>query len=146
MEVPVLTQSSLDDELRRLRRLVVELPGWLEEGRDDLQTDNSQAIVAAYQWAFRHTKQKEEQLQRYEDELEKILAILSKDKMRRYCELRAREIREGVSSEVSGELAKLCHGLDRSEEQAQLKIHQLLEIMHECETALSLYRIPLNFV
>jgi len=66
--------------------------------------------------------------------------------MRRYCELRAREIREGLSSEVSGELAKLCHGLDRAEKQAQLKIHQLLEIIHECETALSLYRNHLKFV
>jgi len=66
--------------------------------------------------------------------------------MRRYCELRAREIREGLNSEVSGELAKLCRGLDRAEKQAQPKIHQLLEIIHECETALSLYRNHLKWV
>jgi len=146
MEVPVLTQSSLDDQLQKLRRLVVDLPGWLEEGQDDLRTNNSEAIVTAYQWAFRQTKQGEEQLQRNEDELEKILTILSKDKMRRYCKLRASEIREDVSSEVSGELAKLCRGLDRAEKQAQPKIHQLLEIIHECETALSLYRNHLKWV
>ena len=148
MEAPkeVLTESSLDDQLRSWRRVVVDLPGWLEEGQDDLQTDNSEAIVAAYQWVFRQTKQGESQIQRYEDELEKILAILSKDKMRRYCELRAREIREGLNSEVSGELAKLCRGLDRAEKQAQPKIHQLLEIIHECETALSLYRNHLKWV
>lgn len=146
MEVPVLTQSSLDDELQKLRRLVVELPGWLEEGRDDLQTDNSEAIVAAYQWAFRQTKQEKEQLQRYEDELEKILAILSKDKMRRFCELRAREIREGYTKDVDRELSELRHGFQRPERKAQPKINQLLEVIHLCETELSLYRNDLKWV
>jgi len=134
----VLTESSLGDQLRSWRRLVLELPGWLKEGRDDLRTDNSEAIVAAYQWAFRQTNQGERQLQRYEDELEKILAILSTNKMRRFCELRAREIREGYTKDVDRELSELRHGFQRPERRAQPKINQLLEVIHLCETALSL--------
>jgi len=142
----VLTESSLDDQLRSWRWLVLELPGWLKEGRDDLQTDNSEAVVAAYQWAFRETKQGERQLQRYEDELEKILAILSKDKMRRYCELKARALREGETGDVSMGLSKLRLGFERPEREAQPKINQLLEVIHECGTAVSLYRNHLKWV
>ncbi len=148
MEAPkeVLTESSLDDQLRSWRRVVVELPGGLKEGRDNLRTNNSEAIASAYQWAFQQTKQGEEQLQRYENELENILAILSKDKMRRYCELRARDIREGGPSYLSRGLSKLRLGFERPERKAQPKINQLLEVIHECETALSLYRNHLEWV
>jgi len=142
----VLTESSLDDQLRSWRWLVVELPGWLEEKQDYLRTDNSEAVVAQYESAFGAVKDYEGQLEPYQHELEKILAILSKDKMRRYCELKARALREGETGDVSMGLSKLRHGFERPERKAQPKINQLLEVIHECETALSLYRNHLRLV
>ena len=107
-----LTEEGLDYDLRNWILAVSDLPGLLKERRDHLRTDNSEAVVAEHERAFGAVKDYEGQLEPYQDELNKILAILPKDKMQGYCELKRREIREGVSSEVSGELARLRRGFD----------------------------------
>jgi len=141
-----LTEESLDYDLWNWKLVVSDLPGLLKERRDHLRTDNSEAVVAEHERAFGEVKDYEGQLGPYQDDLKKILAILPKDKMQGYCELKRREIREGVSSEVSGPLAKLRRGFDLAEKEAQPKLNILLSVVHECETALSLSRKHLKWV
>ena len=143
----VLTIDSLDKDLRGWEFVLANWPGDLEEQRRALRQDqNPKAVVVEYKKTLRYTRQVEKSLKQYTDDLQEILAILSKNKMQRYCELRKREIREGVTSLVSRGLSKLRLSFDKSEKQAQPKINELLSAMHEGEKVLRLGRDHLRWV
>ena len=112
----------------------------------NLRDSKPKAVVAAYQETFQGVKFYEGKLEPYQEELDKNLAILPKNKMQPYCELKQKEMREGANSEVAGELAELRHAFDRAEWEAHPRVDQLLSLMHELETVLSLYGKHLNWV
>jgi len=141
-----LTEESFEEELWKWTDVVSNLYGLFDEERYYLRDRKPKAVVAAYQEAFQAVKFYEGKLEPYQDELDKILAILPKDKMQRYCELKRREIREGKNRAVREELAELRNSLDRAEWEAHPRVDQLLSLMHELETVLSLYGEHLNWV
>ena len=143
----VLTIDSLDKDLRGWEFVLANWPGDLEEQRRALRQDQDpKAVVVEYKKTLRYTRQVEKSLKQYTDDLQEILAILSKNKMQRYCELKKREIREGARSVVSRGLSTLRLTFDKSERQAQPKINELLSVMHEGEKVLSLGRDHLRWV
>lgn len=141
-----LTEESLEKDLRNWKEVVSNVSDLLDQQQRYLKIDNPEAVVAEHQSALQEVKFYEGKLQPYQEELDKVLEILPKEKMQRYCKLKRREIREGVSSEVSGPLAKLRRGFDLAEKEAQPKLNILLSVVHECETALSLSRKHLKWV
>lgn len=143
----VLTIDSLGKDLRGWEIVLANWPGDLEERRRALRQDqNPEAVVVEYQKTLRYTKQVEKSLKQYTDDLQQILAILSKNKMQRYCELRKREIREGATGFISRGLSKLRLSFDKSEKQAQPKINELLSVMHEGEKVVVLGRDHLRWI
>jgi len=142
----ILTEESLEKDLRSWKEVASNVSNLLYHEQRDLKISDSDAVVAERQSALQEVKFYKGKLEPYQKELDRILKILPKEKMQRYCELKQREIREGVSSEVSGKLAKLRRGFDRAEQQAQSKLNQLLLVKHECETVLSLCRNHLKWV
>ena len=141
-----LTEESLEKDLWRWKEVASNVSNLLYHQQLDLKISNSDAVVAECQSTLQAVKFYEGKLEPYQKELNRLLKILPKEKIQRYCELKQREIREGVSSEVSGKLAKLRRGFDRAEQQAQSKLNQLLLVKHECETVLSLCRNHLKWV
>ena len=142
----ILTEESLEKDLRSWKEVASNVSNLLYHEQRDLKISDSDAVVAERQSALQAVKFYKGKLEPFQKELDRILKILPKEKMQRYCELKQREIREGVSSEVSGKLAKLRRGFDRAEQQAQSKLNQLLLVKHECETVLSLCRNHLKWV
>lgn len=138
-----LSEENLSKDLWDWESRVHDLTWSLREERDDPRELNQEGLEVEHQRALEQTKEIEKQLKPYQNELNKILEILSQDKknsMQRYCELKRQQIRKGTTGALDQDLSKLRLGFSPAAKRAQPKVNKLLEVIDWCETAVSLYK------